>query len=236
MTTISCIIAAYNEAARISEVLKAVENHPLLMEVIVVDDGSKDGTADVVRKFKNIKLIQHEINKGKSKAVATAIAAAKGDLICAIDADLEGFTAESVTRLLKPVLAGEATIAFSLRQNCPWFYRPIHFDILSGERVYPKSFLEPHLDEIRRLSKFGIEVFMNHLIIQQKIPIIVVFLPGVVSPLKYHKSGYFSGSIGELKMVRDILKTVSLFEFVSQIYHLMKLRVATSQKFPNKKD
>lgn len=229
--TVSCVIAAYNEAERISQVLTAVQNHPLLTEIIVVDDGSKDKTADVIRKFPGVTLIQHEVNKGKSKAVATGIAAAKGDYICALDADLEGITPDSISRLLRPILAGEATIAFSLRQNCPWFYQPIHFDILSGERVYPKSFLEPHLDEIRHLTNFGIEVFMNRLIIAQKIPIVVVFLPNVVSPLKYHKSGYISGFFADLKMARDILRTVTIFEFLGQIYRLMKLRVHTSEKF-----
>ena len=49
---VSCIIPAYNEESRIANVLKVVENHPILDEVIVINDGSTDKTADVIRRFK----------------------------------------------------------------------------------------------------------------------------------------------------------------------------------------
>lgn len=229
--TVSCVIAALNEEARISEVLRAVDHHPLLSEVIVIDDGSTDGTTDIVRRFKDIKLIRHLVNQGKSKSVADGIEAARGYYICVLDADLEGITADSVTRLITPVLEGKAPISISLRENMPLFWKPINFDILSGERVYPREFLAAHLDELRRLTKFGIETYMNQLIIDQHMPIIVVFLPHVVSPFKYYKEGFFSGFVADIKMFRDIFATASIPKFFWQIYRLVKLKVPESQKF-----
>lgn len=221
---ISCIIPAYNEEKGIRTVLQAAYHHPLLAEIIVVDDGSKDRTSEIVKEFPDIRLIQ-QTNRGKSVAVAVAIAAAKGSFICSLDADLIGITPESITKLIEPVLSGKADVAISLRQNCPWFYRPINLDFLSGERVYPKQLLGDHIGKLRSLPNFGIEVFMNGLIIDQKLPIAIVFLPRVISPLKYHKEGLLTGFLGDLGMMRDILGTITLAQFFSQISHMLLLRI-----------
>lgn len=229
--TISCVIAAYNEEKGIGTVLRAAVGHPLLKEVIVVDDGSHDRTSEIVGQFPSVKLIRHPQNKGKSKTVADGITAATGEYICALDADLIGITPDSITRLITPVaLEGKADISISLRENCPWFYRPIHLDFLSGERVYKKSFMAPHLDELRALPNFGLEVFMNRLIIAQKLRLVIVYLPGVISPLKYSKEGIMAGIKGDIGMARDILKTVSIYTFVWEIAHLMARRRTTAQR------
>ena len=73
MPNVSCIIPVYNEKPRIANVLKAVVGHPLIHEVVVVDDGSNDGTEDLVKQFSGVKLIRHEVNKGKTQAVVTGI-------------------------------------------------------------------------------------------------------------------------------------------------------------------
>jgi hypothetical protein len=66
---------------------------------------------------------------------------------------------------------------------------------------------------------------MNRLIIKKQLPVAIVYLPGVISPLKSTKQGFFVGIVGDINMVRDIFKTVSLWECLSQIINLMKLRV-----------
>src|SRR3989338_9641304 len=96
---ISCIIPAYNEGVRIKNVLRAVYKHPLIDEVIVVDDGSKDNTKDIVKEFEGIKLIIQE-NKGKSQAVAAGVSQAEGDLLFFLDADLIGLTPKNISGLI----------------------------------------------------------------------------------------------------------------------------------------
>lgn len=226
--TVSCVIAAYNEEKGIGTVLRAVSKHPLLKEIIVVDDGSRDHTIDIIGQFPDITLIRHSVNKGKTMSVADGIAAATGDLICSLDADLIGITADSVTRLITPVADGRAAVSISLREQYPWFWHPFHLDYISGERVYPRALLNDHIDELRHLSKFGLEVFMNRLIIKKKLPVAIVYLPNVISPLKSAKQGFSRGVIGDIKMVGDIFNTVPIWECVSQIFHLMRLRVKLS--------
>src|SRR5208282_4684688 len=73
---ISCIICAFNEAPRIAAVLAVASEHPLLYEVIVVDDGSTDSTTEIVKLFPSVKLISYPVNRGKSFAMATGVATA----------------------------------------------------------------------------------------------------------------------------------------------------------------
>src|SRR6266404_5410223 len=158
---VSCVIPAHNEAPRIETVLLAAAKDPLIDEVIVVDDGSTDGTNDVVKKFidtakaKNARLITLKKNAGKSNAIYEGITAAQGEFICMLDADLLGLTEEIVSRLIKPVLTGSADISISLRGNSPWIYRKIGIDLLSGDRVFHKSILADRLEKIRRLPGLG---------------------------------------------------------------------------------
>ncbi|TSA44916.1 glycosyltransferase family 2 protein [bacterium] len=226
MPKVSCIIPAYNEGPRIGKILEIVRNHPLIGELIVVDDCSKDGTRDTVGKFKEVKLIAHEANKGKSQAVVTGILASSGDFILLLDADLIGLTAQNVTDLIQPVLSGEADISISLRKNAPPYYRMIGLDIVSGERVFKKNFLENHLEEIKKLPRFGLESFMNKLIIKNNFRIKVVSWPGVESPWKHKKTGgLLAGIWGEIKMNLDIFRTVSPFGVLSQIAKMSRLKV-----------
>ena len=217
MAKVSCIIPAYNEGPRIENVLRAVYKHPLVGEVIVVDDHSSDNTAEVVKKFEGINLIVHEVNKGKSQAVVTGIKASSGDFLFFLDADLVGVDEQAISDLVSPVLSGEADISISLRINSPWWWRLIGIDYISGERVFPKKLLADHLDEILALPRFGLESFMNKFIIRSKYRIKVVFLKNVRSPYKAEKQGFFKGVMGELAMIYQIFRTIYPWEVVYQI-------------------
>src|ERR1700731_3959961 len=128
---ISCIICAFNEAPRIAAVLAVASVHPLLHEVIVVDDGSTDHTVEIVKRFPSVKLISYPVNRGKSFAMATGVAAAQSDLLMLLDADLKGLAVEHVSALAAPVLSGEANVSLSLRQNSLLIFRAIGLDFVS---------------------------------------------------------------------------------------------------------
>jgi len=225
MPKISCIIPAYNEGPRIGTILGVVYDHPLIDEIIVVDDGSKDNTKDIVKKFEGVQLIVHEKNKGKSQTVADGLVRSKGDIIFLLDADLIGLTAKDVSDLIEPVFSGKADISISLRKNSPWLFRKIGLDFIAGERVFLKKLVHNRLDEIRRLPNFGLEVYMNKLIIKNKYRIKIVFWRNVISPWPYKKRSLLLGLKSFLFMIVDILSTISVFEMARQLIRMSSLRV-----------
>lgn len=115
---LSILIPVYNEAATVSAVLHRVlgVEFPCDVEVVVVDDGSTDGTARLLDALDNPRtmVVHHPRNRGKGAAIRTAAAAASGDYLIICDADLE-YAPEEIPRLIAPVLAGEATVVYGTR-------------------------------------------------------------------------------------------------------------------------
>lgn len=222
--TVTCIIPAYNEAARIAQVLAAVTDHPLIAQIIVVDDGSQDATSAVVRAITGVELISLPRNIGKTAALAVAIRQAKGRNLLLVDADLIGLAAADLTALIDPVQSGRADVSISLRHNAPYLWHWIGLDYISGERVLPRALIEPYLDDLANLPKFGFEVFLNGLITQSQMRIAVVDWPRVDSPLKSRKYGLWAGIKGDLGMLRDLLRAVPARGLLRQITQMRRLR------------
>lgn len=114
---LSIIIPAYNEKGTIEEIIrqvKAVELEDFEKEIIVVDDGSTDGTRDILKKIDSIKYILHEKNLGKGSSLKAGFGAATGDIILIQDADLE-YDPNEYPRLLAPIISGRADVVFGSR-------------------------------------------------------------------------------------------------------------------------
>lgn len=114
---LSVIIPVYNEVESIQVILKRVQDTKLAHEIVLVDDGSKDGTRDVLKKMgkkKGLQIILHEKNQGKGAAVRTGMAAAKGDVLLIQDADLE-YDPRDYPELLRPIQEGLADVVYGSR-------------------------------------------------------------------------------------------------------------------------
>ena len=121
--TLSVIIPVFNERLTIRTLIDRVCAVPIRKEIIIVDDGSSDGTADAVRAIaaagdadpmNRIRALFHAQNAGKGAAIRTAIEAVSGDIALIQDADLEYDPAEYPT-LIEPILAGHADVVFGSR-------------------------------------------------------------------------------------------------------------------------
>ena len=120
---ISVVIPIYNERETLELIIDRVKAVPIRKEIILVDDGSQDGTRDILKQLEEqepddsgnaLRVILHEQNQGKGAAVRTGFLAAKGDIVLIQDADLEYDPAE-YPRLLRPILEDEADVVYGSR-------------------------------------------------------------------------------------------------------------------------
>jgi len=114
---LSIVIPVYNEADNIREILKRVQATRAASEIIVVDDGSQDGSRELLARLdgKNrIRVILHPKNQGKGAAVRTGIGAARGDVVLIQDADLE-YNPRDYPALLQPIQDGIADVVYGSR-------------------------------------------------------------------------------------------------------------------------
>ncbi|MBN8293463.1 glycosyltransferase [Rhodobacter sp. NTK016B] len=216
MSRLTCLIPAWNEAERLPAVLRAALGHPMLDRVLVVDDGSTDGTARIARAM-GAEVLALPVNGGKTAALAAGIAALRGEHVMLLDADLVGLTAQDITRLAAPVLVGQAQATLSLRGNAPGLWQALGVDYISGERVLPVALLKEVAPHLSGLPAFGFEVFLNRALKSRDARVAVVGWRGVSSPWKAQKQGLWRGLVSDAGMIRDILRCQPPGELVSQI-------------------
>ena len=114
---LSVVIPVYNEVQNIEEILQRVRATGLVWELVVVDDGSQDGTRDLLKNLDGkdgLRVILHEQNQGKGAAVRTGLQAARGDVILIQDADLE-YSPHDYPALLEPIAEGVADVVYGSR-------------------------------------------------------------------------------------------------------------------------
>jgi glycosyltransferase involved in cell wall biosynthesis len=116
---LSVIVPVYNEQKYIREILSRIAATGLAKQIVVVDDGSTDGTFEILKKLKEEKhqgldIVFHEENQGKGAAVRTGLGMIKGDVVLIQDADLE-YDPRDYPMLLEPILDGRADVVFGSR-------------------------------------------------------------------------------------------------------------------------
>jgi glycosyltransferase involved in cell wall biosynthesis len=204
---VTAIIPAFNEATRIGRVLMALQTSRLVDEIIVVDDGSQDGTTLAAQRY-GVKVITLSKNKGKAMALDVGVTAARNDVLLFLDADLIGLETRHIEKLIMNYSEYRVHMVIGVFKHGRW-----NTDVsqrfspyLSGQRVLRKE-LWDSLKKKHQLD-FGIEMALTKLVIKKGLKKRLVELDGVTHVMKEEKRGFSQGFVDRIKMYTDIVRSI----------------------------
>jgi glycosyltransferase involved in cell wall biosynthesis len=182
---------------------RAVEGHPLVDEIIVVDDRSTDGTAERAAQT-SAKVTRLKANRGKAGAMDAGIGAARNDIILSLDADIVGLTHEIITLTVTPVFTKRCAMFVAIRsRRSYWLNRLLYFiPVLGGERTLSKDIW----DAVPRLYRkgFQIEIALNYYTKKSGRKMGFAVMSGLSQVIKEKKRGFCLGMWQRLKMYREV--------------------------------
>jgi polyisoprenyl-phosphate glycosyltransferase len=205
---IAAVMPAYNEAARIEDVLSAVTHAPSIDEIVVVNDGSTDRTAEVVESYGGVRLVNLPANGGKGGAMVAGASATDADVLVFLDSDLIGLKPSHVEALVAPVRLGRAQMAVGRfqggRKLTDWSQRLA--PNISGQRAIRREVFE-RIPSIAQ-SRYGVEMAITRFCRHYCVPTETVRLAGVTHPMKEEKLGVVRGWASRARMYCEIMRIV----------------------------
>ncbi len=224
---ISIIIPVYNEKNTICEILHRVQKMNIASEIIVVDDGSHDGTREILESYRQqplFRVLFHEKNQGKGAAIRTGLQAVEGDVIIIQDADLE-YDPREYPNLLKPIQEGVADVVYGSRfLGAPrrpilfWnmvankiltlvtniLYNNIMTDMETGYKVFRREVIQ---GMPLRAKRFDFEPEFTAKILKRKVRIFEV-------PIAFYPRDYSEGKKIKMKDAFEAMWALFKYRFV----------------------
>lgn len=215
--TISVIIPALNEESTIQDVIRTAITHPEVGEVIVVDDGSEDSTAQKAREAGG-KVVSHSENMGKAEALETGVSHAKYSMLFFMDADLIGLSHEIMNIPIQAVKSGDFDmfIAIVKRDEKTLKKIPSELQILGGTRVLSKEIW--HLVPEQYRKGFQIEIALNYFAEHHNKKIGSKIMEEFTHRTKEEKLGLLSGLWKRIYMILEIIKVVALLYLLHKLF------------------
>lgn len=226
----SCIIPAYNEVKYIGGVLNEVKNTDLIGQLICVDDGSTDGTADLIaREFPDIILLRQQRNSGKSAAVRRGLKAATKPNVILLDADLRGLRSGEIDEAAEAFLSMRPDMIILRRMGAPWRLRWSRIDtLLAGERIMRTNDLRRLLTTV--VKDYELELAINLYMLNAGKT--VYWAPSsATNTFKFEKLPALKGIGRELRMYLNLIGSVSPVSLARMIMQFGREKVPLRQDY-----
>jgi len=205
---ISAIVPAYNEAERIEAVLRPLQRASCVDQIIVVDDGSSDATAQIAGDL-GVEVVVLAANRGKAAALDHGVRRARNEVLLFMDADLVGLQPEQVEQLASTYFKEQVDMVVGVFRN-----GRLNTDLsqtlapyLSGQRVLSRALWQRIQRKVQDMD-FGVEIALKKLSIKEGWREAKVELNGVTHVMKEKKRGLGKGLRDRLKMYKDIVRSV----------------------------
>jgi glycosyltransferase involved in cell wall biosynthesis len=204
MRRVAVIIPAKDEEGRIGVVLDAALQCKYASEVIVVDDGSTDRTAEIAGRYPGVKVVRLPQNVGKGGAMWIGAKSTDAPLLAFVDADLGGLHPEHLDRIILPLLRNDCDMCVGIfKGGKVWSDAAQRVSpYLSGQRALKRELFEsvPYMSDLR----MGAEVALNSAAKRRKARVLRVILRGVYNCHKEQKLGLVKGTAARFKMFGEI--------------------------------
>ena len=214
---VTCLIPCYNERERIGQVLRIMVGTKYIAQVICVDDGSEDGTADYIQhNWPGVEVVRLPQNVGKTEAIRQGLRQVKYKTLLMMDADLQDLRRYELEAALEAYQKYKLVDMIILRRiNSPWFVKWYRSDVLlSGERILKTADLKQVLKQ--KLKSYQLEVAINRYMLRHKK--VVRWMPwSAMNTYKVDKLGVLDGSRKEFKMYVDIVNYVGFSHMLLQL-------------------
>jgi polyisoprenyl-phosphate glycosyltransferase len=191
---ITAIIPCYNEKDRVNKVVSVLLKSSYIAKVIAVDDGSTDGTGEVLNEFHDLLVVTLAKNSGKGEAIRKGLEVVTTPYVFLCDADLSGLTDHEIGKMTLPTIDGVCDICVGVRfrgGKIVQFARKNIFPLIAGERVMKTDLLRSIASSVK-FQGWGVEIYMNYFARTSKLKIMKVDLVGVRDPFQIKKRGFFT--------------------------------------------
>ncbi len=206
---VAAIVSALNEEKTIGNILKTLLQSREIDEVILVDDGSTDRTAEIGKKVGAMVISSNKIGRsGKGEAMERGVKSTEAEVIVFFDADLIGLKEEHISQLVKPILDKEAFMVVGIRDRysgLPGLIIKIDpLLAIGGERAMNRSLFESVPKNFRQ--GFAVETALNFYCLKHRLKVIYPKLKGLTVVVKEKKWGFYKGFKNRLKMIWQMIK------------------------------
>jgi len=201
---IDIVVPARNEAPTVGPVVEACAACAYARQVIVVDDGSIDGTGDLAAAA-GAKVLHRDSRRlgSKAHAMEVGVAATDAEAILFVDADCLGLTSTHLDDICRPFVEGSAVMSLGTFDYGFWNWLVLRSPPTTGERVIPRWVFEAIPPE--KLEGFTIEYMINEVIAERRLPTTARVMQGVTHRTKREKFGRVDGYRETLRMFWQLL-------------------------------